>query len=149
MDENAAMICGEGSPFTDGSGACVRSCVRACARARACIFAPPTPLPPSMEMINGVARKVNSTRENGILSVMHLLEPSGRKFAELGSGAPPVVVEEEEGADAAITPETLCQSPHLKHPAHFFCVCLKPPPKFSFSYCERKQPTECRDSVKK
>lgn len=92
-----------------------------------------------MEMINGVARKVNSTRENGILSVMHLLEPSGRKFAELGSGAPPPVVvvavleeeEEEEGADAAITPETLCQSPHLKRPAHFFCAgVLSLPPKF-------------------
>lgn len=42
--------------------------------------------------------------------MMHLLEPGGRKFVELGSGAPPVeeaVVleeEEEEGADAAITP---------------------------------------------
>lgn len=37
---------------------------------------------------------------------MDLLEPGGRKFAELGSGSPPE--EEEEGADAAITPETLC-----------------------------------------
>lgn len=37
---------------------------------------------------------------------MDLLEPGGRKFVELGSGSPP----EEEGADAAITPETLCQS---------------------------------------
>ena len=41
---------------------------------------------------------------------MDLLEPGGRKFVELGSGSPP----EEEGADAAITPETLSQSPHLK-----------------------------------
>lgn len=47
---------------------------------------------------------------------MHLLEPGGRKFVELGSGSPV----EEEGADAAITPETLCRSPHLKHPGHFF-----------------------------
>lgn len=46
---------------------------------------------------------------------MHLLEPGGRKFVELGSGSPA----EEEGADAAITPETLCRSPHLKHPGHF------------------------------
>lgn len=37
---------------------------------------------------------------------MDLLEPGGRKFVELGSGSPP----EEEGADAAITPETLSKS---------------------------------------
>lgn len=47
--------------------------------------------------------------------MMDLLEPGSRKFAELGSGSPP---EEEaevvEGADAAITPETLSQSLHLK-----------------------------------
>lgn len=49
---------------------------------------------------------------------MDLLEPGGRKFVELGSGSPPE--EEEEGADAAITPETLCQSLHLKKPGHFF-----------------------------
>lgn len=51
---------------------------------------------------------------------MHLLEPAGRKSAELGSGPPPVEgvvgLEEEEGADAAIAPETLCQSPHLRQP---------------------------------
>lgn len=49
---------------------------------------------------------------------MDLLEPGGRKFVELGSGSPP----EEEGADAAITPETLCQSLHLKKPDHFFSL---------------------------
>lgn len=58
---------------------------------------------------------------------MHLLEPGGRKLVELGSGSPP----EEEGADAAITPETLCQSPHLKHPGHFW---LKPPQNLSLFY---------------
>lgn len=65
-----------------------------------------------MKMINVIAHKVYSTRENSILSVMDLLEPGGRKFVELGSAAPPppaeeeevVVVEEEVGADAAITP---------------------------------------------
>lgn len=54
---------------------------------------------------------------------MDLLEPGGRKFVELGSGSPP----EEEGADAAITPETLCQSPHLKKPVHFFFLLYSPP----------------------
>lgn len=49
---------------------------------------------------------------------MDLLEPGGRKFVELGSGSPP----EEEGADAAITPETLCQSTQLKKPAHLFFI---------------------------
>lgn len=54
---------------------------------------------------------------------MDLLEPGGRKFVELGSGSPP----EEEGADAAITPETLCQSAHLKKPGHFFFLLYSPP----------------------
>lgn len=69
---------------------------------------------------------------------MHLLEPSGRKFAELGSGAPPpvegAVVEEEveeEGADAAITPETLCQSPHPRHPVTPCARVSATSPKFS------------------
>ena len=45
---------------------------------------------------------------------MHLLEPGARKFVGLGTGSPPEEEEEEEeGADVAITPETLCQSPHL------------------------------------
>lgn len=34
---------------------------------------------------------------------MDLLEEGGRKFVELGSGSPPEE-EEEEGADAAISP---------------------------------------------
>lgn len=54
---------------------------------------------------------------------MDLLEPGGRKFVELGSGSPP----EEEGADAAITPETLCQSTQLKKPGHFVFI----PPEIS------------------
>lgn len=37
---------------------------------------------------------------------MDLLEPGGRKLVELGSGSPP----EEEGADAAITPEPVPKS---------------------------------------
>lgn len=61
---------------------------------------------------------------------MDLLEPGGRKFVELGSGSPP----EEEGADAAITPETLCQSPHLKKPGHFFFFSFIPLPKLSLGY---------------
>lgn len=56
---------------------------------------------------------------------MDLLEPGGRKFVELGSGSPP----EEEGADAAITPETLCQSTQLEKPGHFFF--LYPPKNLS------------------
>lgn len=52
---------------------------------------------------------------------MDLLEPGGRKFVELGSDSPP---EEEEGADAAITPETLYQSTHLKKPGDFFFFML-------------------------
>lgn len=57
-----------------------------------------------MKMINGDGHKVNSTSEDGILSVMDLLEPGGRKFVESGSAPAPEQEEEEEGADAAITP---------------------------------------------
>ena len=89
---------------------------------------PHPPVSPSMKMINGVAHKVNSTREDGVLSVMDLLVPGGRKFVELGSASPPEV-EEEEGADAAITPETLSQK--KKKPGHFlflfFCKLFIPP----------------------
>lgn len=103
---NAAVICGKGRPFKQPPP-------------------PPSPLQPPtpMKMINVIAHKVYSTRENSILSVMDLLEPGGRKFVELGSAAPPgEVVEEEVGADAAITPETLSQSPHLRNPAYFFLL---------------------------
>lgn len=61
---------------------------------------------------------------------MDLLEPGGRKFVELGSGSPP----EEEGADAAITPETWCQSPHLKEPGHFSFPTSVPPKNLSLYY---------------
>lgn len=57
---------------------------------------------------------------------MHLLEPGGRKFVEFGSGSPA----EEEGAAAAINPETLSQSPHLKKPGFFLFFI---PPKISLS----------------
>ncbi|KAA0716082.1 hypothetical protein E1301_Tti015792 [Triplophysa tibetana] len=53
---------------------------------------------------------------------MDLLEEGGRKFVELGSGSPPEE-EEEEGADAAITPK--CLSPqskvHCHSPRNCFC----------------------------
>ena len=81
---------------------------------------------------------------------MDLLEPGGRKFVELGSASPPpplvedeevVVVVEEEGADAAIAPETLCQSLHLtkkKKPGHFSFL-LIPPQKISPSLWPKRE----------
>ena len=67
---------------------------------------------------------------------MDLLEPGGRKFVELGSGSLP----EEEGADAAITPETLSQSPHLKKSLVTFLSSLSlfipPQQNLSFYYIQ-------------